>query len=151
MRRRRRRYKPRIIQVNLSSSFVARTKCVQCGQEPQVYYYANKPYLFIDPKGAQNLFKSMTKWMKRMSSDWFMEAEPKFFKEMSAFNHMVDYKGYNPRLHKSRGVNPQTNTIQYISCWSGCTVWAFSDSANTERQEISQRKSRHKYPQKFIY
>src|SRR5579885_3673696 len=135
-----RRHKVEVIQVNLSSSFMVRTKCAICGQEPTVYYYNNKPHLWKDHRSPGRLFDSWKKWLKRLCMDWYMDSEPRYFHDNSNFSHTVDYKGFNPKLHHARGIDVDSNIIEYITCWSGCTVWAFSGKANSKRREITQRK-----------
>jgi len=148
--RKRRRYKPQIIEVNLSNSFTVRTRCVVCGKEPTIYYQNEKPYLFRDPRHPIKLFDLFKKWMKRMNQDWYMDMEPRYFTNLQSFSHPVDYKGFNPKGHNSNA-NPKNNLTEFISCWSGCTIWAFNDKSNKDRKEISQRKCRYTHPQKYIY
>lgn len=149
--RRPKRYKPEIIQVNLSNSFMSRTKCAVCGEEPKIYYYQERPYLFNDHRSMGRIFDYFKKWFKKMNQDWYLEADPKFFSDITSFCHPVDYKGYNPKLHMTKGMNPKTNVTQFISCWSGCSIWAFSDKANSNRPEFTNRKCKYGHPDKFIY
>jgi len=93
----------------------------------------------------------MKKWLKRMTQDWYLDVEPRYFQEITNFSHAVDYKGYNPKIHHTRGIDPRNNIVEFISCWSGCTIWAFADKATKKRPEIANRKSRILHPQKFLY
>ena len=145
------RHKVEVIRVNLSNSFMVRTKCAVCGEEPTIYYYNAKPYLWNEPKSQKRLFDAIKHWYKRMCMDWYLESNPSYFHSGADFSHPVDYKGFNPKLHYTRGINPDANIVEFITCWSGCTIWAFVDKANKNRPEFVNRKSRYSHPHKFFH
>jgi hypothetical protein len=145
------KYKTEIIRVNLSNSFTTRTRCLKCGAEPTIYFYSFKPYLFEDHRHASSLIEYVRKRFKRVQLDWYLEARPKDFTGIVSFSHLVNYKGFNPKLFKSKGIDQDNNIVQFIACWSGCTVWAFSDKASENRREITQRRARYNHPTKYSF
>jgi hypothetical protein len=52
---------------------------------------------------------------------------------------------------KGTPLNPRENVTEYVGCNCGATVWSFNDKSAKNRPEITNRKGRYKYPQKFAY
>lgn len=130
-----------LIKINISSSFIYRTQCIRCGSQPSYYYFSRNPILWYDPNKNKNIFEFVKKYCKRLSPDNFIFDDFRSSSKIGNYNHPVNYKGYKPRLHKSRGVNPVFNVVEHLMCDCGYTIWSFTNSG---RVEIINRKSRHK-------
>lgn len=141
------------IYVNVSSSFLARTRCPKCHGKPHYYYAIRLPERWKDHTYLKDDFAISLKWYGRPSNDWYMEEQPRYFHSAHDFDYAVENKGYNPILHRTRGSNisNRDNVMEVISCWCGSTAWAFNQKAAKNRPEITNRKSRLFYPNKFEY
>jgi hypothetical protein len=137
------------IRINISSSFMARARCIECGGHPDYYYQIRKPYMWKDISHQISTSKWMRGWLKRFTADWYLESEPKYFLDVKEFGFVLDDKHYVPTLFKNRG-EPKTdrdNVVEIVGCGCGATVWAFNDKSTKNRPEITNRKGRYKYPQ----
>lgn len=146
-----RTYKPEIVRVNLSTPFLVRSRCKFCAGLPTHYYYIRNATMWYNPRKPIDHFKQMTKYVKRMCSDHYLMEEPKYFVEMASFSHPVSYKGYRPRLHRTRGSSATQDVVEFLMCDCGRSSWAFSDKAVKYRPEIVARKARYRFPQKFEF
>ena len=145
-------YKHEIIGVNLSTPFITKNRCKKCASHPAIYYYIRNGYLYIDPRHSINTkYNIIRKYGKRMCSNHSMMIAPKHYAGLSGLSHTPSYKGYLPKFHYSRGRKYKTNVTEFLMCECGETSWAFSSKAIQECPEIINRKSRHKYPQKFEF
>ena len=144
-------YKVEIVRVNISSSFMMRVRCKQCGKGPAYYYYVRKPDVWRTPSSQMTVSKIMREWINRMCGDWYLHSNPKYFHNLKEFSFVVEDRQFRPTLHRTRGLSIRDNVIELVGCNCGASVWAFSDKANKNRPEITNRKGRYKYPQKFEY
>ncbi len=146
-------YKPEVIRINISSTFMVRTRCQKCRSGPYYYYAVLKPYKWKNPRHAI-LFSNITRgWIQRMVSNWYLDFTPRHFNKMGDFSFNLEDKAYSPILHRVRGsnVNERDNVVEFIGCECGDTIWAFNDKSIKKRPEITNRKGRYKYPQRFVY
>jgi hypothetical protein len=143
-------YKPEIIRINISSTFLSRARCKNCGKNPSFYYYVRKPFLWKDISEQISTSKLFREWIERMSADWYLDSAPKYFHDIKEFSFSLDDKHYVPTLHRMRGVD-STNIVELVVCECGASTWAFADKSNRKRPEITNRKGRYKYPQRFKY
>ena len=145
-------YKVEIIRINISSTFMARTRCAECGTGPTYYYYIRKPYLWKNVRQQITASKYNRNWIKRMSSDWYLVGHPRYFHDIEEFSFILEDKQYRPTLYRTRGeVTQGDNVVEIVGCDCGATVWAFNQKSTKNRPEITNRKGRYKYPQRFEY
>lgn len=145
-------YKPELIRVNISSTFLARTRCVECGKGPTMYYVTHKPYVWKNVRHFIASSKLSRAWIKRFTSDWYMQSSPKFINKIPDFSFALDDKQYRPTLFRTRGeVKHFDNVVELIGCECSATMWAFNQKSTQNRPEITNRKGRYSYPQKFEY
>jgi hypothetical protein len=145
--------KQEVVRINISSSFMSRTLCKDCGKGPDYYYASMRPFRWREVKYFRVYSKISNKWVKRMVSDWYLQFQPRYFNKMGDFSFTLESRDYNPALFKTRGsdVSERDNVVEYVGCECGATVWAFNDKSTKKRPEITNRKGRYKYPQKFAY
>lgn len=139
------------VQVNLSSSFVARSRCKFCATGPTHYVISKLSTKWYDHSMIKARFAAYVKRLKRMNYDFYLSVNPKVFHSTSFLTHTVFYKGYDPALHKNRGIPPAANYMEYLACGCGRTQWGFAQKSSAGRPEIALRKSRYKYPSSFNY
>jgi len=135
-------------QINLSHSFGAKNRCRKCGKHPTKYYNANLPAFARNPRDKTNVVNWLSKNTKRLMLDFYLRDDPSKFKSVSTFSHPVDYKGYNPRLHRTTSAS--TNMREYMVCECGMSVWVFSDMYTIAPEKVH-RRSREHYPIKLKY
>ena len=144
------------IRVNISTPFLTRSRCKNCASLPTIYYYIKNPTVWYSPIKDRSKFEFIKRHCKRMCGEglkptFYLSDTTVAFWRMYNVTHTVNYKGYNPKLHKSRGTNPIFDVVEYLSCNCGASIWAFSDKSAKSKMEIVNRKSRYKFPQKFDY
>jgi hypothetical protein len=147
-------YKPEIIKVNLSETFMTRSRCKECSRFPSIYYYVKNPILWYDPAKTKETFAFIKKYVNRMCSDFYLVEEPKSFTTTNYFSFSTGFKAYRPKLHKSRNpwdYNPIVEVTEFLTCECGGTTWAFADKTVKHRPEIVLRKARYRYPRKFDF
>ena len=146
-------YKPETIYVNVSSSFLARARCTWCKGKPNHYSYIRLPEKWYDPKNQRENFAINLKWLGRMNEDWYLDLSPRYFHSAHDFSHKLENKGYNPILHRARGVRASSegNITEVVWCICGSTMWAFNQKSAKHRPEITNRKGRYNYPNKFEF
>ena len=144
--------KPDVIKVNVSSSFMARARCKECGKGPDYYYATMKPFMWKEVKHFL-LFSVFTKDWFAKKPGWYKEFEPRYFTKIGDFSKRLEDKSYNPIVHRTKGadINDRYNVVEYVGCKCGATVWGFNILSAQKRPEITNRKGRYKYPQKFSY
>jgi hypothetical protein len=147
-------YKAEVIQVNISSTFMPRgARCIQCGEPPIYYYYIRNPYLWKDPRSRLTVSKWMRGWVQRLTDDWYLDSEPKFFQTIEDFSFILGDKQYRPTVHRVRDLDPKAekNVTEMVGCPCGATMWSFNQKSTKKRPEITNRKGRYKYPERFEY
>lgn len=146
------KYKPEIIRINISSTFMQRTLCPECGEGPSFYYVVMKPFMWKDIKNLVMVSKISRKWVKRMNSSWYQNFDPRYFRKLGDFTFILEDKSFRPLIHRTRGSDKggdRDNVVEFLSCDCGSSVWAFNDKSVKNRPEIANRKGRYRYPQKF--
>lgn len=136
--------------VNLSSSFVVRSRCKYCHSGPAHYYFSKNPNLLFSPNWKY--FESaawLSKCYKRICSDYYLMDSPSYVKSVSDFTHKVRYKAFRPKLFKNKGVHPFSDYREFLICECGKSCWEFYQKSTSKRVEIINRKSR--YNHKFIF
>lgn len=143
--------KVEVIKVNISSTFMPRSRCNHCGTGPAFYFYSRNPYIYNEVSAkitASNLFN---KWIKRMAGDWYLKEMPSSFISVKDHKYAPKYY-YVPAIYSKRGLPiDKENLLEMVCCDCGVTTWAFSRKAVKNRPEITNRKGRYNYPQKFEY
>ena len=134
-----------IVKVNFSSSFLARARCSACGQGPAHYYFSRNPISWYDPINIKKMFEFIKLNFNRLSNEDYRIDDFIFSARTSFFNHSVNYKGYKPRLHRTKGVDPSSDVVEFLICNCGKTAWAFAERSIKNRPEIINRKSRYHY------
>ena len=142
--------KKQIITVNASTSFASRARCKICGKPPSIYFFSRNSILWYDPNRSKNVFEFIRKHCKRLSSEEYKYVDFPHVSKISYFTHMVNYKGYKPKLHRSRGVDPVFDIIEYLTCDCGSTLWAFSEINTYSRPEICKRKAKYSTPPNLL-
>lgn len=147
-----RRYKSEMIRVNISSSFIARARCPECGSAPNYYFQMRKPYQWRDVRQMLVTSRWLRQLVGRMTEDWYLDDEPRYFLNIREFSFKVEDKRYLPKMHHSRGFpGGRDNVVEFVGCDCGTTVWAFNQKSVKNRPEITNRKGRYNYPNKFEY
>jgi hypothetical protein len=146
-------YKPEIIRVNISSTFICRSKCLECGEGPSEYFHIRSPSLSKDVSLDIKFSAHFRDFIKRMSNDWYLEGDPKYFRDIKEFSFILEDKQYRPTLHRTRGsdIKLRDNVIEIAICDCGATTWAFNQKSTKKRPEITNRKGKYFYPKKFEY
>lgn len=144
--------KSEVVKINISESFMARARCKECGKGPDYYYGVMKPFMWKEVKYFLIFSEISKKWFAR-NNNWFKEYQPRNFNKLGDFSRTLDEKSYNPIVHRSKGadISDRYNIVEYVGCGCGATVWAFNNISVQKRPEITNRKGRYKYPQKFSY
>lgn len=145
------KYSDEITYVNLSSSFMARTRCKFCGRGPEIYYYIRNKGRYLDPKEINRFIEWFRKHKYRICSDSYLYGNPSDFRQMSVFNYTIPNKSYDPTLHRVIGINEFFDYMDYIICPCGKSRWKFYYSAAKNRLDIIKRKCRNFYPKKFVF
>lgn len=146
-----RHYKREVNKISLSSSFMARTRCSQCAGFPVIYYYIHNTTPYADPKTLQNIFSLISKRVRRMGTDHYLEDEPKHYTSLGNFSQGSGFKRYDPKIHYTRGLNLGFNVTEFLMCECGHTMLGFTQKSVKRKMEVSMRKSYKFYPKKFIY
>lgn len=147
-------YKPEVIRINISSSFMARARCKECGKGPDYYYNMSKPYQWQNVRGSLIYSEVTKRWIKSMlTSNWYFKFEPRHFRKLGDFIFTLEGKSYLPTFHRTRGSDSSNsdNVVEFVGCECGATIWAFNEKSTKDRPEITNRKGRYKYPQRFVY
>lgn len=144
-------YKPEIIRIRLSTPFITRTRCKFCQGPPTIYYYVRNATLWFNPRKITEEFEWVKKHFQRLGLDYFMSADPKDYHGTSPYRHSPIYKGYRPKLHRTRGALPTFDIVEFVTCDCQQSTWAYSEKAVEKRPEIMQRKARFRFPNKFEY
>lgn len=146
-------YKQEIIRVNISSSFMIRARCKNCGNGPDYYYAVGQPFKWVDVRSNLIFSKTTQEWVIRMVSNWYLPYTPRYFHKLGDFTFELNGKSYSPLFHRTRGANVGQNNraVEFVGCSCGATVWAFNQKSVVKRPEITNRKSRYKYPKKFVW
>jgi|SRR6185436_268560 len=134
-----------LAKVNLSSSFFIRARCSRCGQKPLYYFYSRNPVLWYDPNKSKNIFDLIKRHYKRFSVDEFIINHIRDAAKIGYYNHSVNYKGYKPKLHRTRGVNPVFDFVEFLTCNCGYSIWSFAEKSIANRKEINNRKARYNF------
>jgi len=143
--------KSKAVKVNLSSSFLSRACCIKCGSRPKYYFYSRNPIMWYDPYKNRELFDFVKKYMNRMSPEDYVLNDFVSANKIGYYNHPVPYKGYKPKLHRTRGTNPVFDLVEHLTCECGASVWSFAEKSISNKPEIFQRKSRYKHKNKFTF
>ena len=148
-------FKSEIVKINLSETFMVRSRCKLCGDFPSIYYYVKNPLLWSDPHKVKEIFSFIKKYVHRMCSDFYLMENPSNFYYVGYFGFKVSFKGYNPKLHHTRTpwsyYKQETEITEFLTCECGRTAWAFSDKTVKFRPEIIFKRARYKYPNKFVF
>lgn len=139
-----------VIHVNVSSTFVIRAKCRHCHGGPKYYWNVRTKTFHGSINIMRSRFASAMKNNDRICSDFYMGYQPRVYHGINSFSFQIDFNKYPARLHKNKGV-PSYERTEMLECECGKTLWAFNEKSAKNRPEISQRKSRYKYPQGFQY
>lgn len=143
------KWKSQFVRVNLSSTFVTKSRCKECGGCPHEYYRIPQSPYYLDARGEQAIFDWIKTYIKRMSSDWYLLEQPRHFHSIRDFNFYYEEKAFKPALHQC--FIDEAHTIEYLTCSCGRTVWAFNQKIGDDHPDIKHRKSRYQYPQKFAW
>jgi len=139
--------------INISSTFLPRVRCKACGEGPDFYFTTMMPFKWEDIKYFLRFSEISKKWIKQSMSDWYVKYEPRYFNQLSDFSFLMEARSYNPMLHKLRGINLSymNNVREGLGCPCGQTLWYFNNKWAKSLPEITNRKGRYSYPQKFVY
>lgn len=146
------RAKQKYFQISASESFLVRTVCKKCKGHPLYYFYSRNPILWYDPRRVIAAFEYVKKYNKRLALDDFSFGldDFRYASKMNLFNHQVNYKGYRPKLHRTRGQNPILDVVEYLTCECGQTAWAYSGMGIMQRHDINHKKAPMFVKKKFM-
>lgn len=140
-------FKSKRITLNISSTFLIRSRCKSCSTIPNIYWYVRNTTLVLDPRIVMDSFAFWSNFSKSFNSSYYLFDDPKNSTNISQFKYKL-YKAYRPRLHRTIGANPQFDIVEFLMCSCGKSNWAFSEKAIVNR-EIIHHKARYIYPKKF--
>lgn len=149
-------YKPEIIRINISLTFMAKTRCKFCMGPPDYYYARVKPYHFESVHQYKRYTMRNKRWIKRMCSSWYKEYQPRGFDDTYEFSFRLDCLQFRPAKNRVRGADladwasERDNVVECLGCECGRSIWAFNQKSTKNRPEITNRKGRYTYPQNFI-
>lgn len=146
-------YKPEIIRINISSTFLIRARCKECGKGPDYYYAIMLPFKWKNIRNLLSVSKFARGWITRLVGTWYLNFDPRHFEKLGDFTFALEDKSYLPTFHRIRGaaMTERENMVEFLGCECGATVWAFNNKSTKNRPEITNRKGRYKYPQRFVY
>jgi hypothetical protein len=127
--------------VKLSTPFLLKSKCRNCGTSGLYYYIIRNGAFFISPEGSKLISEIYQRFTKRMCSDYYLMDSPSKYRSNSFFNYSKSHKGYNPKIYKNLNVKSNNNNVEIFSCECGKTQWAFGNTNDDNRPEICNRKS----------
>src|SRR5512135_1353899 len=130
-------YKPELIRINISSTFMARARCKNCGKGPDYYYSVGQPFKWVDARSALVFSKKIKEWLTKIVSNWYLPFSPQFFKKLGDFTFSLEDKSYSPLFHRTRGANigHHKRVVEFVGCECGATVWAFNEKSAVKRPE----------------
>lgn len=131
--------------IKYSNTFTKRTICKWCHCAPQEYSLIRNPLIYKNYKFTLNQFSYIRENVVRMASDIYLDFDPKDFKNTAEYKFPVSFKGYNPRLHRTRGSTSRTNVTEILSCPCGRSEWAFNYKSTVERKDIIMRQGSKRY------
>lgn len=134
------------VEIKLSSTFVKRAVCKHCGKGPCRVFFVRNTTFYKNPKYVQEQFEFIRKNVKRMCTDFYLEGDPSFFENTSDFKFPLQFKGYNPKAHRTRGATNKNNVTECASCECGRTTWQFNYKSSQDRKEISMRQAPRNFP-----
>ena len=140
-----------VIRINVSTTFLIRSRCKGCGSSPQFYYIIRNKRPWFDPNKVIKDTVKFKSLYKRICHDHYMILPTRYFNSLQSFSHQVSYKGFNPKLHLSRGKSFINNVTEFLMCECGDTSWAFNQKSVQHTPEVENRKAKYKYPKKFEY
>lgn len=137
--------------INISSSFLARSKCVECRSYPLYYFIMYRSYGRKNARLSSETFHSLKKFIHRMNEDYYLSYQPRHFTSLSSFSFKLALKSYNPILYKSRGlpVDMDNCVTEFLTCDCGKSVWAFDMKYSQNKTEVINRKGKYHYPGTF--
>ena len=146
-------YKAEIVRVNISNTFLVRSRCIECGGYPIYYYKIVCRHIWKNISDALIVSKWFRKFWQRMTQDWYLSKQPKYFHDIAPFNIIIEDKSFNPAIYKVRGkaTKENENVLELIGCNCGATGWAFNEKSTKKRPVITNRKGRYKYPWGFDF
>jgi hypothetical protein len=124
--------------INLSSTFMVRSRCKKCKSGPLEYIYSNNRSLYI--------IRRIPREYARMSTYHFHSMNLNKVDDIRDFIYQTSYKGYHPTIYRSRGNRIPHNKKEYMACDCGHTMWAFNVDSVINCPEVFNRKSREYYP-----
>lgn len=124
-----------------SNTFKQRCICKWCKGGPDEYYFTRNPNFFKNHRFTLDQFKYIQKNVKRMCEDYYLGSNPAGTTNLSDFNFPISFKGYSPKIHRTRGASSRTNVTEMLTCKCGRTSWAFNYKSTEERKEITMRQS----------
>ena len=144
-------FKMEKVKINISSTFMARARCTECGGLPNFYYCTRKPHLWKEVREQIELSGWLRTWIKRMNNNWYYELDPRDLNDIKEFSFTIDDKHYAPTYHRTFRNNTKNGLVEFVGCSCGDTVWAFTQKSAKNRPEIVNRKGRYNYPKNFEY
>jgi hypothetical protein len=147
------RFKFDLIHINVSHSFMARSRCKACGKEPSYYFAMRSPFRYNGPNDMLKDSEKIRNLTKKIVSDWFIDLQPRIFKNISEFNYRIELKQFTPTLFRRKGfpIKDRDNVIEMVGCNCGAIYWSFNDRSNINHPEVFNRKGKYSFPKKFEY
>jgi hypothetical protein len=143
------RWKPQVIKINISSTFVIKNKCLECDKRPAAYYRRVMLPYGRTPRDDEWLIEFYQKHMRRMTRSWYLNRDPKTLTSLKEFSFTLNGKSFKPGSHHKLDTGYTNRITDYLVCPCGKTMWAFNQTSGEDRPEIKNRKGRYSYPRKF--
>ena len=142
--------KTRVNYINLSSTFLNRTRCKFCLEIPSIYFFIRSKFYHADI--SENIKRSdlLKKTYKRICTDDYLHLDPSSNNGISFFTFVIPFKGFSPALYRTKGINSIMDFAECAYCECGRSSWVFYYKFAKDRPEIINKKSYNFYTKKFI-
>lgn len=128
-----------------STTFKQRCVCKWCNGGPTEYYFTRNPQVYKNHRFTLDQFKYIQTNVKRLCEDYYLGGDPAKTTNLSDFKFSSSFKGFNPKVHRTRGYNPRSNVTEILTCECGRTSWAFNYKSTEDRKEITMRQGVKRY------
>jgi hypothetical protein len=139
----------RDIYVNLSCSFLERTRCKFCGELPYFYYCLRSKTYSKEAFIPFNKMRWLTKRNYKINNDDYIINEPRDFTNIAILSYSVPYMSYFVSPHRIKNIKSNYDYIEYVACPCGKSRWAFCFDFCNHKLEVINRKCRNKHYKKF--
>jgi hypothetical protein len=126
------------IGVNISSSFLYRTRCKFCSSGPSLYFAVCKGIYTREPARDKNAWNDPS-----IFNDWYIASEPRAHTNANNFAFNSDMS-FNATMHRTRDSGGH-DMINVAVCECGKTEWRFTGKLSSQKPAIVNRRGKYTY------